>query len=313
MIEIVCPSCEAHYQLPEGSVGSQGRKVSCSNCSHKWRAYPVGQEPDEELSQEGYEVDHSRESIRESVNGSGAGYPSEPEAELESGPEQESSGRAFAASMATIASTDAGAGTAMEPPAAQGGRDEQMAAIRQMLADLKEGADAAPPSQPEAEPESASSGPAPVMRKRADEEADDDRDPLKSRIDHLTKMNRAVKGEPTGSGYDTAKLRKLHEKRAKRFQRMKERRKKSGGFLTGFTLVAVVAAVMVGLYVMKPQIVTASPKMEPAMNEYVAAIDGYRIELNAATAKYKEWLTNRIEKMRSKEDGEEKAGETSGG
>jgi len=306
MIEIVCPSCEAHYELPDGSIGPEGRRVSCSNCAHKWRAFPRGMEPAEaevppaspsEVPPEVPPEAAVAGPEPEPVAGHEPAY--EPEADAET--ERES----ITASLAAIsdASTETTA-AATTPPPASGGRDEQMAAIRKMLADLKDSADAAPaPAVAESEPEPQETRSAPVMRKRSEEdEPDDDRDPLKSRIDSLTQLNRAVRGEPSQSGYDAAKLRRMHERRAKKFQRGRERRKKSGGFLTGFTLVAAVTATMVCLYVMKPQIVAASPEMGPAMTEYVATIDGYRVGLNNATAQYREWLIARIDKIRGKNE-----------
>ena len=77
----------------------------------------------------------------------------------------------------------------------------------------------------------------------------------------------------------------------------RERRKKSGAFVTGFTLITVVAATMVGLYVLQPQIVNMSPKMGPALNEYVVTVDRYRGQLNEATAEWRQWLTERIGKL----------------
>ena len=89
-------------------------------------------------------------------------------------------------------------------------------------------------------------------------------------------------------------MRRLHEKRAKKLQRSRERRKKSGAFVTGFTLVAMVTATFVGLYVLQPQIIAASPRMEPALTEYVVTVDRYRVELNETTAEWKTWLVERI-------------------
>ncbi len=57
---------------------------------------------------------------------------------------------------------------------------------------------------------------------------------------------------------------------------------------------AMVTATMVGLYVMHPQIITASPKMAPAMNQYVVTVDRYRVELNEKTTEWRAWLTERI-------------------
>jgi hypothetical protein len=201
-----------------------------------------------------------------------------------------------AASMAAVAASGGKSAAAQipQPPPASGDREEQMAAIRQMLADLKEGADAAPEAEPDLEPEQEPVTPAPVMRKRVEDE-DEERDALKSRIDQLDKTSRAAKGEAAASGYDPAKLRRMHERRAKKLQRSRERKKKSGSFLTGFTLVAVVTATMVGLYVMRPQIIASAPQMGPALNEYVETVDRYRVELNEATAEWKAWLVERIE------------------
>ena len=114
-----------------------------------------------------------------------------------------------------------------------------MAAIRQMLADLKEGADAAPELQPEEPPEPVA--PAPSVRRRSEDE-EEERDALKSRIDTIDKLGKAAKGEAKASGYDPAKLRRLHERRAKKLQKSRDRKKKSGAFLTGITLVGTVTA-----------------------------------------------------------------------
>ena len=288
MIEIVCPSCQARYQLPDGSIGAGGRKVSCSSCSHKWRAHAAGAGP--------------------AQSSPVAVAKPEPESEPESEPEPESAAAASAsgpesvaesASMAAVAASgaEAAAPSPPPPPPATGDRKDQMAAIRQMLSDLKEGADAAPEAEPEARP--APVAPTPTMRRR---DEDEDTDPLKSRIDGVDKLGRAKKGEVAKSGYDAAKLRRLHEKRAKKLQRSRERRNKSGAFLTGFTLVAMVTATMVGLYVLHPQIITASPRMAPAITEYVVTVDRYRVELNEKTTEWRAWLVERIGALGDGED-----------
>jgi predicted Zn finger-like uncharacterized protein len=264
MIEIVCPSCQARYQLPDGSIGPEGRKVSCSSCSHKWRAHAEGAVPE-------------------------TAQPSpEPVAVPESAAESETV--AETESMAAVAAPGGEtAASSPPPPAATGDREDQMAAIRQMLTDLKDSADAAPEVEPDVRPEPVA--PTPTMRRRNE---DEDVDPLKSRIDGVDKMGRTVKGEAAQSGYDAAKLRRLHEKRARKLQRSRERRKKSGAFLTGFTLMAMVTATMVGLYVLHPQIIAASPRMKPALTEYVVTVDRYRVEFNEKTAEWKAWLVERV-------------------
>lgn len=274
MIEIVCPNCQARYQLPDGAIGPDGRKVSCSSCAHKWRAHP-------ELP--------------------AAEVPVAASAPAASAPRERTAEEAMAAMTASDA---ASAPPTAAPPPASGNRDEQMAAIRRMLSDLKEAADTVPdrsdvaaPTEP-APPEPAPPAPGPSARRREDEAPNRDR--LEDRIDDVNTLAKMVKGEPTGEGYDAVKLRKRHEKRAKRLQRARERRNKSGAFLTGFTLVAVVSSVMVGLYVMHPQIIASQPQMEPALVEYVTTVDRYRVELDETTQNWREWLTDRIAKLTGK-------------
>jgi hypothetical protein len=182
------------------------------------------------------------------------------------------------------------------PPTANGSRDDQMAAIRQILSDVNEEADTEPKAEAEARP--APAAPRAPMRRRDD---DDDRDQLESQIDDLTKALRAAMGLPP-SGYDAAGLRRSHEKRANKLQHAEERRKKNGVFLTGFTLVSAVTVTMIGLYVLHPQIIAASPEMAPAINEYVVTVDRYRAEANERTAEWRGWLVERIGKLTGKEE-----------
>lgn len=275
MIEIVCPNCQARYQLPDNAIGPEGRKVSCSSCAHKWRAHP------EAPAAAVPEAAAMRERTTEEA-------------------------------MAAVAASDeVSAPPAAPPPPASGNRDEQMAAIRRMLSDLKEAADTVPDrsdsAAESAQPEPAPAPPAPGPSARRREEEAPNRDRLEDRIDDVNTLAKMVKGEPTGGGYDAAKLRKRHEKRAKRLQRARERRKKSGAFLTGFTLVAVVSSVMVGLYVLQPQIIESQPQMEPALVEYVTTVDRYRVELDETTQNWRKWLTERIAKLTGKGGGEEQA------
>lgn len=283
MIEIVCPSCDARYQLPDGSIGPDGRNVSCSNCSHKWRAHPAGAE-----------AAAARPAPAAPAQPTYRPNPAHAAAD-------DDDAATVAAAMAAVAAADQRQATAGAAPApAAGDREQQMDAIRKMLADLKEGAEAADAAVPEPVAKPAPEGPSQPVRRR-DTDEDTDRDTLKSRIDDLTKMGKAAKGEASQSGYDTHRLRKLHEKRAKKLQKARERRGKSGAFMTGFSLVAVVTLTMVGLYVMKPQIVAASPQMGPALDEYVVTIDRYRVEINEQTVQWREWLSERIAKLRGEE------------
>ncbi|MEO0487097.1 MAG: zinc-ribbon domain-containing protein [Pseudomonadota bacterium] len=46
MMRLVCPNCEAVYEVPDDVVPPEGREVQCSNCSHAWYVGADGKELD---------------------------------------------------------------------------------------------------------------------------------------------------------------------------------------------------------------------------------------------------------------------------
>lgn len=42
-----CPNCTARFSLPDGALGSTGRKMKCSQCGHKWHQMPVDDATDD--------------------------------------------------------------------------------------------------------------------------------------------------------------------------------------------------------------------------------------------------------------------------
>ena len=187
-------------------------------------------------------------------------------------------------------------------PTANGHRDDTMVAIRQILSDVNEDVGTEPEAEVEAEVEERPAAAAPQQSMRRRDDDDESRGEQMSWIDSVAKAGGAAKGQLAPSSCDVAGLRRSHEKRANKLQHAEERRKKSGAFLTGFTLVSAVTATMVGLYVLHPQIIAASPEMAPAMNEYVVTVDRYRAEANERTAEWRGWLVERIGKLTGKEE-----------
>lgn len=176
-----------------------------------------------------------------------------------------------------------------------GGEDPeaQMAAIRQVLADV----DQETGTEPEAEAEET---PAPMAPRAPVRHRDDDAESDRMaalRLESHINAGWDAEGRPSLFRCDVNKLRRSHDKRVKKLLRSEARRKKSGAFLTGFTLVTVLTAALVGLYVLHPQIIAASPTMAPAMNEYVATVDHYRVEVNENTTEWTGWLIERVGRL----------------
>ncbi len=316
MIEIVCPSCDARYQVPDDSIGPEGRRVTCSACSHKWRAYPEGAPaPAEDGAWAAPESAAEPAGAEASDPGPAEPGPAEPgpaeQRPAEQRPAEPHAAEPHAAESGSAESAhteSAHTESAEGEPTPAGGREEQMDAIRRMLDDLKRSAEDEPPPEPEAEAEPAtprSRRPEPAVHRRnelEDDDPDTGGDPLRSRLARMENDGRSGKAAKRTTNYDAVKLRKMHEKRARRMQKARERKRGSSGFLTGFTLVAAVAAVMVGLYVLQPQIAASSPQMAPAMNEYVVTVDRYRVALDNATADWREWVAERVGPLLGGED-----------
>lgn len=298
-MELICPSCEARYQVPDASVGEKGRQVSCMNCGHSWHAFPP------------------------LVLGSSAAPPTtaSPGIDWQTPPRPgrpQASGLSYAdPEPATKPVRDP------EPPRMDQSRSEQLAEIREMLAEVQSeerAAAALVPDEddgrthlapaPKPDPESrhqtaaASSGtetdgpPAAAERGRSlgeeieiedddDEDANDGVDPLRRR---MAMHDRHTAREQT----DVNRLRRRHDRRARRQKRAQAAG--SGAFLTGFLLVVIIAAAMTALYVLKPQIIARMPGTEPMLNQYAETIDGLRVNAHERFESVRGWFNDLIDK-----------------
>jgi hypothetical protein len=147
-----------------------------------------------------------------------------------------------------------------------------MAEIRRMLTELKSpatGGEAPAASSAFAdEPDPAGierMAPAPEVEQRPREY----HDPLREKL--LEPDKRAAT-----QNYERDGLMRRHVKRSRRKQLAEKSRKSRSGFVTGFLLVALMALMLAGIYAFHPQIIARMPGTEPALREYVAAVDEMR-------------------------------------
>ena len=323
-MELICPSCEARYAIPDGSIGEKGRQVSCMNCGNVWHAYPplllgasqaatspsVGmqwRDPDQAGS-----VPQGGAPRWDDVTN-----PQPREAPPASGRPETIEASAAPASFETAKS-------ASERPGADRGaasRSEQLAEIREMLAEVQSEDRAAATRAPSlGEDESASDlrgpqtdadegsvrlaerkpepAPAPAAIPEVEQidalsdDVGDDVDPLRRRMQMFEcggKPDEKSKGKPT----NVKKLRRSHDRRAKKRQKAETAR--SGAFLTGFLLVAIIASVMISLYLLHPQIIARVPAAEKPLTEYVATIDGLRVSVAETYEGISGWVTESLE------------------
>ena len=291
MIDIVCPSCQARYRLPDGAIGENGRRVSCSACGHAWVAHP---EPEEETLTLGPEA--AAEPARGSEPPAAAAdkgrdkYAAYDSDERVSGtsPYSDEEDRGMAAYEAFARSQDEDdedapkpSGRAAREDELAGDRADQMAQIRSMLDDIKQSPQAESASRPEPvveeEDEDEYEEPPTPARPSAVERSmreveEEERDPLRAKLDQYAKP-----GKTSDPRQTRKRMLQQHAKKVRR-RKMQEKRG-TGTFMTGFLLVVLVVSVMAAVYLLAPLIIARFPDSEPAIRDYVATMDQFRLWL----------------------------------
>ena len=291
-MELICPSCEARYQIPDGSIGEKGRQVSCMNCGHGWHAFPP------------------------LILGAPSQMPgmTPPPAPVTPQHPAAAMGRA-AASPRIHGDSDPAWDRTESDGGDRGGnnairsdlsRNEQLAEIRDMLAEvqseervsaqdrndpgdgrsaqdrdytLRHEADALATTAPPVDDHYAEPDP---------QEADDEpeMDPLRRRMQMHEERN-APAPPP-----NVDKLRRKHERKERKIRHKKAAG--SGAFMTGFLLVIMIAAVLIAAYMLHPQIIERVPGMEPALTDYVETVDGLRVSVAETFASMVAWVTEKL-------------------
>lgn len=52
-MRVTCPECESKFNVPDKALGTTGRKLRCSKCSHEWFQEPVAAEPEPKSKSKG--------------------------------------------------------------------------------------------------------------------------------------------------------------------------------------------------------------------------------------------------------------------
>lgn len=270
-MRLICPNCDAEYEVEDSAIPDTGRDVQCSNCGHAWFQLP----PEIELALE----------QEEELFGQAAAEASPPAVPVD------------AVSAATSASAPAAAQTPVAGPTAEPPRrtlDENLMAIlreeaeREAAARRSEGSVietqpdlglAAPPAPAPSPPPPAATGAAPAAalagaaRRIAEMQGKDPDAPpprpaaRRDLLPDIEEINSSLKGSdapanlpepgPAGSAVD-------HQR----------------SFRSGFALSLFLAVVLLAAYVAAPQIKAQIPAVADSLDAYVAGVDGLRLRLD---------------------------------
>jgi len=238
-MRLVCPNCDAEYEVDASVIPEAGRDVQCSNCGHAWFQGSLELEAELEAAAELYDP--------EPVPGQ---IPPAPPAET------------------------ANPGTAQpDPTAVPRGLDESVLAVLREEAEREAAARRAetPTVETQAELGLAAAQPADTSARRVarikgiDPDAAPARSPtgreLLPEIDEINSTLRATSARRSSEPDQMA---------------IPDSVKQAGGFRSGFALMLFVAVIFVALYTMAPRISEQIPGLAPTIAGYVAAIDALR-------------------------------------
>lgn len=260
-MRIICPNCDAQYEVDDGAIPDEGRDVQCSSCGHAW--FQEKLDAQEELTEALYEE------------------PVAEDAPLPVALDQDED------IDAPVAATDA-------PPIKRSLDDAVLAVLREE-AEREIAARKAEAGGLETQgdlglppPVSPNVGSSADRARRAEPE-----------INETERRIKALKGEPVPLPKAAARrdllpdieeinstLRPSEVTDAADVDDLPDlSRKSKGGFRSGFSLVLLLAVLVVALYVMAPRISEQIPGAAGAMAAYVAAIDAARLQLDGLIQK----------------------------
>ena len=273
-MRLICPNCEAEYEVDDAAIPDMGRDVQCSNCGHAWFQLP----PEIELALEQEDelfgasnvadplpdldeddapppppamADAPKRSIdenlmavlREEAEREAAARKAEAapvETQTEMGLSAPAAAAAAAAAAAVVASAEQSrAAGAIPTPAHAGG----LAAAARRIAQMKGLDPDAPPPAP----------PKPATRRDL--------------LPDIEEINSSLKGGAEPPVLTEAEVEQIGQSNAR-------------GFRSGFAIAMLVAVLGLAAYVAAPRLVAMVPVTEGAVNAYVGAIDSARLWLD---------------------------------
>ncbi len=284
-MRLVCPNCDAEYQVDDAAIPQDGRDVQCSSCGHAWFQGHPEIEADLEAEAELYEAPPGAVSARADLDEPDDG--GEPAEGDDDGPGEDarvapkrpaqmadrvpSRPRTLDETVLSVlreeAEREQNARTAERAPAPAPVIESQtemglaptpdptgMVATVRRIARIRGGTDA---SEPKA---AGQQGPAQAERSRGQ------RFPA---IEEINSTLRAT-GDRVQDDDDDALVDSLPDLAQKR-----------RGFRRGFLTLIVLAVLIVGLYLLAPMIGATVPALDAAATTYVGAVDAARVWLDA--------------------------------
>ncbi|MBA98681.1 zinc-ribbon domain-containing protein [Sulfitobacter sp.] len=260
-MRLICPNCDAQYEVPDEVIPTSGRDVQCSNCGQTWFQH----HPDNVLQEDS----DTRTDRAPDENDRPLSRRSPEPTAVPSGERKK-----LDPSVADI--------LRQEAEAEQEARRRRQAASLESQPDLGlEGADEPRPRERSERAHSKLSRPSAKQERQAPPD-DIAATAIGSRRDLLPDIEEINSTLRTGNERRT--LPSSHHAKTQ------PRRAERSAFRSGFLIVVIIATLMVGVYLMAPDLGTAVPQLEPYLTAYVTWIDAARLWLDATLQNVLQWL-----------------------
>lgn len=266
-MRLICPNCDAQYEVVDDVIPSDGRDVQCSNCGQTWfQHHPDNMPADEE--------DADAPDAAEVADDA----PAEDEERVPTPAEPRK--RELDASVADIlrqeaeleAKARARASDNLESQPELGLQDGESDAdrrarqARERMARLR-----GEPSPSETHVSEAAATAAAIGSRRD----------LLPDIEEINSTLRSTSDRQAGTTTEMATMDGAATTASQRSR---------SGFRRGFFLVVLLALVLGAIYVFAPQIAQAVPQVDPYLSSYVAFVDGLRVWLDTQVTTFLTWL-----------------------
>lgn len=314
-MRLICPNCDAQYEVPDEIIPEHGRDVQCSNCGQTWfQNHPDHDPGPEEIDDDQFEelLGPDAKEAREFFAKKPADKPKAEPAKTEA--DETTTAAEPADNKATAAPASADETPADDPGLKQRRLDPQVESILREEAALEtmaRSSDKAPlesqpdlgldasPSAPEKQRLEEGQNHLKKVRGQDELEATPDGEALaaaaalgsrRELLPDIEEINSALRDEVVVDE-ETAEI-------ASRRRRLKAQARRSA-FRRGFIFALLVVAILVGVYAFAPQISEALPQAGPYMNEYVVRVDQLRSTLDVQAQAGLTWLQATISEMTS--------------
>lgn len=292
-MRLICPNCDAQYELSEGAIPAEGRDVQCSNCGHAWfQVSPEvesAQRAEENLFDEPEDAaseDEFDDNFEAELAASLARVEPEPEAGFAPEPEPEPAPpiverRIVAPEQDYDDTDDAPQHFAPPTPLPRRTMDESLIAVLREEAEREARVRSAePPRGLEMQGDLGLESAAAISsaaRRIAQMKGIDPDAPPREPTRPQTRLEMLPDIEEINST-----LRPSTERGAGRGEiPMIEVSQSKTGFRSGFVLMMILAVMLVMLYVMAPRIAEQIPGAAAGLKAYVAMVDTARVFLDA--------------------------------